>query len=200
MILSNFYFITALLAAPFQAKVAIAVSEAAAPACSVSSSFTLFQLFHVHIRNWQTQLNCTLSVLDVGGCPLTEIQACLCTNDTLQYELSLCVLNSCDRADQIGYFYQQSFWVSARLTPSDLSRYKYPPEWNLCGSSVSIPKSIHHSSRNHPSCFHVSHHNSTVDLKAMGGSQGLVGWLDGDNCSSGYLTWSHVLSQAPLTP
>ncbi|KAE9365087.1 hypothetical protein N431DRAFT_353714, partial [Stipitochalara longipes BDJ] len=45
--------------------------------------------------------NCTIAILGNAGCQLTDIKNCLCTNETLQYELAVCVVTSCNRADQM---------------------------------------------------------------------------------------------------
>ncbi|KFZ24294.1 hypothetical protein V502_01225, partial [Pseudogymnoascus sp. VKM F-4520 (FW-2644)] len=43
---------------------------------------------------------CGVNVLVPAQCQLTDLSNCLCTNSTLQLEFALCVLESCDLADQ----------------------------------------------------------------------------------------------------
>ncbi|KAH8787231.1 hypothetical protein BGZ57DRAFT_134326 [Hyaloscypha finlandica] len=46
-------------------------------------------------------VNCTITILSNAGCQLADIKSCLCTNEILQYELVVCVVSSCNRADQM---------------------------------------------------------------------------------------------------
>ncbi|KAN0120337.1 hypothetical protein V8E51_002545 [Hyaloscypha variabilis] len=48
-----------------------------------------------------SQQNCSLAVLDSADRNLTSIRTSLCTISTLQYELYLCILDSCSQVDQI---------------------------------------------------------------------------------------------------
>ncbi|PMD35024.1 hypothetical protein L207DRAFT_497048 [Hyaloscypha variabilis F] len=45
--------------------------------------------------------NCSLKYLSRANCALTDLRNCLCTNDTLQYEIGACVLNTCNATEQI---------------------------------------------------------------------------------------------------
>ncbi|KAF8858845.1 hypothetical protein BDZ45DRAFT_387540 [Acephala macrosclerotiorum] len=44
---------------------------------------------------------CSAKYLTIANCPLADLRNCMCTNDTLQYQISACVLKSCNVTDQI---------------------------------------------------------------------------------------------------
>ena len=44
--------------------------------------------------------NCTLSILPAAGCPITEMDSCLCGNNDLQKAVAVCVLQRCSLQEQ----------------------------------------------------------------------------------------------------
>lgn len=48
------------------------------------------------------KITCSTEKLAAAGCLLTDMQNCLCTNTTLQNELFICVLQSCNLTEQVG--------------------------------------------------------------------------------------------------
>lgn len=44
---------------------------------------------------------CAVSEITLAGCQLNNLTGCICTNETLQMQLSNCVLNSCNLTEQI---------------------------------------------------------------------------------------------------
>ncbi|KAH7411240.1 hypothetical protein BKA64DRAFT_377076 [Cadophora sp. MPI-SDFR-AT-0126] len=69
------------------------------------TSFVILLVSHAERIEGQVapacSVNCTLVSLDRAGCEFTDIPNCLCTNDTLQYDLSLCVFGACNQTEQI---------------------------------------------------------------------------------------------------
>ncbi|CZR62990.1 uncharacterized protein PAC_12887 [Phialocephala subalpina] len=44
---------------------------------------------------------CSAKYLPIANCGLSDLRNCMCTNDTLQYQIGACVLSSCNVSDQI---------------------------------------------------------------------------------------------------
>lgn len=56
-------------------------------------------------KGLRLQLNCAVKMLDPTLCPMTDLpvlEQCLCTNTTVQKQLALCVLETCNLEDQAG--------------------------------------------------------------------------------------------------
>jgi hypothetical protein len=45
-----------------------------------------------------------MSEITLAGCQLSNLSGCICTNITLQMQLSTCVLSSCNVTEQIRSF------------------------------------------------------------------------------------------------
>ena len=63
----------------------------ALPPCAVSRYLHQLRIFHSNT----SQLNCSITLLTAAHCSLLDSAPCLCTNITLQSQLSQCVQRNC---------------------------------------------------------------------------------------------------------
>lgn len=68
------------------------------PACSVRPRSSIFMWL---LAADAFQISCSEQILPTGGCPLEDAPNCLCSNVTMQAQLSTCVQMSCNKTEQL---------------------------------------------------------------------------------------------------
>ena len=61
------------------------------------------------------QSKCSAKYLPGANCALTDLRNCMCTNDTLQYEIGACVLKNCNVTEQISMEADTFLCVKAKV-------------------------------------------------------------------------------------
>lgn len=95
---------TALLCFDVAAEISPAEIIRLMPACTVSRKRSgpvdEPRLPPFAIPNMPAQQKCSIKYLLPAGCSLKDMKSCYCTNQTLQEEVSVCVMNACTLAEQ----------------------------------------------------------------------------------------------------